>query len=147
MARLKAKKQEKPEKLTDTGQRLYSFSFGDPDPSLTRSRVIGFLVPSHDEYYDLPSPVQGLSETLKSSVHHASALKVKTNLLVANYIDHKLLARADFARFVYDYLVFGNAYLERIKNKLGGAYYLKPAPSKFVRIHKKGGYGFIDKKS
>ncbi len=150
MARVKTAVKAKPKKdenLADTGQRLYSFSFGDPDPSLTRSRVIGFLVPSHDEYYDLPTPVQGLSETLKSSVHHASALKVKTNLLVANYIEHNLLSRADFARFVYDYLVFGNAYFERIKNRLGGAFSLKPAPSKFVRIHKKGGYGFLDKKS
>jgi PBSX family phage portal protein len=133
-------------KLVDKKKRMYSFSFGDPDPSLTRSRVIGFLTPAHDDYYDLPIPVQGITETLNSSVHHSSALKVKRNLVTANFIEHDLLSRADFSRFVYDYLVFGNAYVERIKNRLGGAFALKPAPSKFVRKHKKGGYGFITPK-
>lgn len=132
-------------RLIDKSKRLHSFSFGDPDPSLKRSRTIGFLEPSFDDYYDLTVPVQGISETLLSSVHHASALKVKKNLVVANFIEHKLLSKNDFGRFVYDFLVFGNSYLERKKNKLGGAFSLQPAPSKFVRKHKNGNYGFIKK--
>lgn len=123
--------------------RIRAFAFGDPKPSLTRSNVIGFLTPSFDNYYDLPLSVQGLSETLIASVHHASAIKVKRNLIVANFIEHKLLKRGDFSRFVLDYLVFGNAYMERTKNRLGAAMSLKPAPSKFVRKHKNGNFGFI----
>ena len=136
MARLKDEKE---------GIGVTTFSFGDPEPAMTRSRVIAFLEPSFDDYYDLPVPVQGLAESLNSSVHHASALKVKRNLIVANYIEHDLLKTSDFSRFVNDYLIFGNGYLERIKNRMGGNFQLKPAPSKFVRKHKNGTYGFIKK--
>lgn len=121
------------------------FSFGDPEPSMTRSRVIAFLEPSFDDYYDLPVPVQGLSEILNSNTHHSSALAVKRNLVVANFIDHKLLKQSDFSQFINDFLIFGNAYLERIKNRMGGNFQFKHAPSKFVRKHKKGSYGFIKK--
>ncbi len=131
--------------IKDETKRVHSFSFGDPDPSVKRSKIIGFIEVSFDEYYDLTVPVQGISETLLSSVHHASALKVKKNLVVANFIEHKLLSKYHFGRFVFDFLVFGNAYLERKKNKLGGAFQLKPAPSKFMRRHKNGNYGFIKK--
>ena len=129
--------------VKDKTKRIHAFSFGDPEPSLKKGNIIGFLEPSFDGYYDLPLPMQGLADTLKASVHHGSALKVKRNLIVTNFIDSPLLSRSEFTRFVQDYLVFGNAYLERRNNKLGGALELKPAPSKFVRKHKKGYYGFI----
>lgn len=136
-------KKEGGEKDVSASPKVRAFAFGDPEPSLKRSNVIGFLTPSFDDYYDLPLSVQGLAESLVSSVHHASAIKVKRNLIVANFIEHKHLKRGDFSRFVYDYLVFGNSYMEKTRNKLGGILGLKPAPSKFVRKHKNGNFGFI----
>ena len=48
-------------------------------------------------------------------------------------VEHRLLSRQDFSRFVLDYLVFGNAYLERINNHLGEVVRLKPSPAKYTR--------------
>lgn len=141
MAKVKADKAKT--NVQDETKRIHSFSFGDPEPSLTKGNVIGFIMPSFDGYYDLPLPMQGLADTLKASVHHGSALKVKRNLIVSNFIDSPFLSRSEFTRFVQDYLVFGNGYLERRKNKLGGLFGLKPSPSKFMRKHKKGHFGFI----
>lgn len=132
-----------PAKDRTKNKRIQAFSFGDPDPAHKRSPIIAFFEAAHDDYYDLPMPVQGLAESLNSSVHHASALKVKRNLLVSGFIEHKKLSRADFTRYVFDYLVFGNSYLERRKNRIGGTYDLRPSPAKFMRKHKKGGFGFI----
>lgn len=132
------------DKALQNRETLYSFSFGDPEPSRSGARLVGIMTPSFDGYYDPPTPVQGIAQTLLSSVHHASALRVKTNLLVANFREHKLLSRVDFARFAYEFLVFGNAYLELTKSRLGSPFKLKPAPSKFVRKHRSGSYGFYD---
>lgn len=46
---------------------------------------------------------------------------------------HPLLSQQAFSRFVQDYLVFGNAYLEKRTNRLGGVLALEPALAKFTR--------------
>ena len=121
------------------------FSFGDPDPSMTRRTAIGYLEPSHNDYYDLPVPAQGIAESYQSSPHHASALKLKRNQLVSQFIEHEHLSRGEFSRLALDYLVFGNGYLEEKRTRIGGRLGFKCAMSKFVRKHKNGQFGFIKK--
>ncbi|MGB6230748.1 MAG: phage portal protein [Litorimonas sp.] len=119
------------------------FSFGDPDPSLGDTRLLGYVVPSFAGYYDPPVPFQGIADTLRASVHHASSLKVKRNLLVKTFVPHRLLSRADFSRFAYEFLTFGNGYLERKESMLRTAVRLAPAPAKYMRRHKDGHLGMI----
>jgi len=140
------KAEDSPEGETDgVGAPVQAFSFGNPEPSLTRRTAIGFLEPSHNDYFDPPLPMQGLSESFFASPHHASAIKVKRNQLVSNFIEHEHLKRGQFSRMVLDYLVFGNGYLEDIRSVKGDRIGFKTAPSKFVRIHKNGGFGFLKK--
>lgn len=44
---------------------------------------------------------------------------MKRNILTSTFIPHPLLSQQAFSRFVQDYLVFGNAYLEKRTNRLG----------------------------
>lgn len=58
---------------------------------------------------------------------------MKRNILVSTFIPHKLLSRSAFARWVQDFLVFGNGYLERRDNVLGRPMGLEPALAKYMR--------------
>lgn len=125
---------------TDTQQnktsttRMEAFSFGDPTPVLNKSAILDYIECwKNGKYYNPPISFDGLAKSFRASVHHSSPIYVKRNLLSSTFIPHKLLSRENFARFALDQLVFGNAYLEHIKNRVGGNYGLKPALAKYMR--------------
>ncbi|WP_374558007.1 phage portal protein [Aquitalea pelogenes] len=113
---------------------MQAFTFGDPVPVMDRREILEYLeCVSNGRWYEPPISWEGLARSRHACVHHASALTIKRNLLVKDFIPHRLLSRADFSRWVFDFLVFGNAYLERRKNRLGGVLGLQPALAKYVR--------------
>lgn len=66
-------------------------------------------------------------------MHHSSPIAIKRDILSSTYILHRLLSQQSFARFVQDYLVFGNAYLEKCTNRLGGVLLLEPVLAKYTQ--------------
>jgi capsid portal protein len=113
---------------------VQAFSFGDPVPVLDGNELLGYLecIPM-GKWYAPPMPWEGIARSYRAAVHHSAALQLKRNVLSATYIPHKLLSRAAFTRWVDDFLIFGNGYLERRKNRLGGTLRLEPPLSKYVR--------------
>lgn len=113
---------------------VQAFSFGDPVPVLDGNELLGYLecIPM-GKWYAPPMPWEGIARSYRAAVHHSAALQLKRNVLSATYIPHPLLSRAAFTRWVDDFLIFGNAYLERRKNRLGGTLRLEPPLSKYVR--------------
>lgn len=69
----------------------------------------------------------GLTRTFRAAVHHSSPIQVKRNILISSFIPHKLFIRQVSSRFVQDYLVFGNAYLEKRTKRLGRIILLEQA--------------------
>ena len=113
---------------------VQAFTFGDPTPVMDRREILEYLeCVSNGRWYDPPISWEGLARSRHASVHHGSALTIKRNLLVKDFIPHRLLSRGDFSRLVLDFLIFGNAYLEARKNRLGGVLTLQPALAKYVR--------------
>ncbi|MGL5668201.1 MAG: phage portal protein [Shewanella sp.] len=111
-----------------------AFTFGDPVPVLDRRELLDYLECSRTEnWYEPPISLDGLARTFRAATHHSSAIYVKRNILTSTFIPHKLLSQQAFSRFVLDYLVFGNAYLERRKNRLGGTLSLEPTLAKYTR--------------
>ncbi|KIA78896.1 hypothetical protein QR66_18935 [Chromobacterium piscinae] len=111
-----------------------AFSFGEPVPVLDRRELMDYLqCVDNGRWYEPPVSWDGLARSLRANVHHASALTVKRNVLVSTYKPHRLLSRSAFSAWLMDYLVFGNAYLQAISNRLGGVMELKPARAKYVR--------------
>lgn len=126
------------------GRTPMAFTFGDPTPVLDGRDLVGlFHAAFNGRYYDPPVSFDGLAKALHSSVHHESALEVKKNIIMSCYKGHPLLPRQDFARLVMDYLIFGNAFLERIENRMGGTLSLKPALAKYTRAMKGGRFLFL----
>ena len=113
---------------------IEAFTFGDPTPVLDRREVFDYIqCLDNGRWYDTPLSFDGLAKTFRSSPHHASCIFVKRNLLVGSFIPHPLLGRGEFAKLVLDYLIFGNAYLERVDSIGGKALGLRHALARYVR--------------
>lgn len=111
-----------------------AFTFGDPVPVLDRRELLDYVeCVRMDKWYEPPISFDGLARTFRATVHHSSPLYVKRNILTSTFKPHRLLSQQSFSRFVQDYLVFGNAYLELRTNRLGGPMELKPSLAKYTR--------------
>lgn len=111
-----------------------AFSFGDPIPVLDRRELMDYLeCVQMDRWFEPPISFDGLARSFRSAVHHSSPLSVKRNILTSTFIPHKLLSQQKFSRFVLDFLVFGNAYLERRVSRLGQTLSLENSLAKYTR--------------
>lgn len=121
---------------TDNNQAasLQAFSFGDPEPVLSRSTMMDMLECWHNHrWYEPPISLDGLARAFRASPHHSSAIILKRNMLAASLMPNAMLSRRDFAGMVQDYLVLGNAYAQCVRNRLGGVMRIDHALAKYVR--------------
>lgn len=93
-----------------------------------------------DGYYEPPISLEGLAKTLRANAMHSSAIYAKRNMLSAAVELSDKLSRSDFNRFLFDYGVFGNANLIKVKDRLGSTNVLKHAPSLYMRRQEKEGF-------
>lgn len=111
-----------------------AFSFGEPIPVLDRREILDYAeCLSNGKWFEPPISWEGLARSWRASVHHASAISVKCNILFSTFKPHPLLSRSDFAKLVTDYLVFGNLYAQVVKNRLGTIMKIDHSPAKFTR--------------
>lgn len=114
--------------------RAEAFTFGDPVPVLDRRELLDYLECAQlGKWYEPPLSLDGLARSFRAAVHHSSPIYVKRNILVSSYRPHPWLPRSVFARWVLEYLIFGNGYLERRFNRLGKVMALDAPLAKFVR--------------
>lgn len=117
-----------------TATRTEVFSFGDPVPVLDRREFLDYLecVPC-GKWYEPPVSLSGLALTFRAAVHHSSPIYVKRNILLKCFKPNRLLSKAAFSAFALDFLVFGNAYLQRKRAISGRALTLEHVLAKYVR--------------
>ena len=111
-----------------------AFAFGDPIPVMDRRDIMGYMnVWKNKEFYEPPVSFEGLAKSLRASVYHGSSIDFKVNKLTAHYIPHRLFPRSQFRPWAKDFVVFGNAYTECQKNRLGGLLNIRRSPTKQTR--------------
>jgi PBSX family phage portal protein len=114
--------------------KVEAFTFGEPVPVLDGRDILDcsecWL---NGRWYEPPISFTGLAKASRASTHHSSALFFKRNMLAKSFIPHRLLSREAFGVFALDFLVFGNAYLERRRSRLGTPVTLQPALGKYMR--------------
>ncbi|SMC24155.1 phage portal protein, PBSX family [Andreprevotia lacus DSM 23236] len=116
------------------GGGLEMFTFGDPEAVLDRRGILDYLeCMSNGRWYEPPLSLDGLAKSFRATPHHSSPIYVKRNVLVSSYIPHPLLPRGEFARAALDYIVFGNAYLERRRAVTGRTISMKCSLAKYTR--------------
>ncbi|WP_046059687.1 phage portal protein [Paracidovorax citrulli] len=115
-------------------QRAEAFTFGDPVPVLDGRELLDYIECwRNGKWYEPPMSWDGLARAFRSSTHHESALRFKAAILTSTFEPHRLLSRDTFQRFALDFLIFGNAYLERTPNMLGRDLGLKHTLAKCTR--------------
>ena len=122
------------ETATAEQARLETFTFGDPTPVTSLRDVIyeGVWMSPH-EWYEPPVPFSILAQSYRATAHHGSAIQVKRNILASTFVPHPLLNRQTFRAIALDYLTFGNAYLERMRSRMGRAMPYRRLAAKYTR--------------
>ncbi len=111
-----------------------AFSFGDPEPVLDARMLFEYgYCPVMGQWYEPPYDIYAVSRLFRATSHHTSSIITKVNILTSAYIPHKLLDRQQFKALVHNYLVFRNAYLHIVRNRLGGILSLSSRPAIVMR--------------
>lgn len=112
-----------------------AYHFGEPESVLDRSQIFDlFQVMRGALWYDPPISQLGLGKAYRMAPHHQSCVLLKRNLLAASFIPSHWLTRKEFSAWALDYIIFGNAYFERIDNVLGSPMELKRSPAAWTRV-------------
>jgi len=124
--------------LSGQGTRLatgvQAFTFGDPEPVLDSREVWDYVECwLNGHWYETPIPWDALSRCLRANAQHGSAAFFKRNMLASTFVPHALLGREAFNAFALDFIVFGNAYLERIDARSGRPLALRHGLAKYMR--------------
>lgn len=133
------------EKLNEKKGLSFSFDLGDPIPILDKSDFLGYFECfQFEKWLEPPVKFTDISRLLYASSHHQSALEVKKNVLLSTIKIEKEIISADvLEQFIYDFLVFGNAYLQFIKNRFKENLKAVCPLAKFVRTNLNNEYYFI----
>lgn len=119
---------------TADAPKMEAFTFGEPSPVLDRRDILDYVeCISNGKWYEPPVSFTGLAKSLRAAVHHSSPIYVKRNILASTFVPHPLLSQQDFSRFVLDFLVFGNAFLEKRMSATGRVMKLETSPAKYTR--------------
>lgn len=116
--------------------RTQAFSFGDPIPVLDRAEILNYFesVVMYEKYYQPPINPSYLAKALGASPHHQSAITVKKNILLSTCQTSPLLPRTQLEKLVQDYLIFGNAFVEKVENTRGQVVQLNVPLAKYMRV-------------
>lgn len=110
------------------------FSFGDPVSMLDSREILDYIECwSNGRWYEMPVSPDGLARSLRVNVHHSSAIYAKRNILASTFIPHPKFPLDTFNRVALDFLIFGNAYLEKKTNWLGELLSLRHSLAKYTR--------------
>ncbi|KAA9020724.1 phage portal protein [Sphingobium limneticum] len=115
-------------------EAVEAFTFGDPEPVLSRATMLDMLECWHNQrWYEPPVSLDGLARAFRASPHHSSAIILKRNMLAASLEPTAWMSRKAFAGLVQDYLVMGNAYVQEVRNRLGDVMRLDHCLAKYTR--------------
>lgn len=119
---------------TSPSSGIEAFTFGDPEP-IDRASLLDYsTITNNGRWYEPPVSLRGLANMARVAPHHASAMFVKRNLLVATFVETPYLSTHEFAAFATDYVTFFNAYLERVFALSGRLLSLKRCPAMQTRV-------------
>ncbi len=107
---------------TTGGQsRAIAFSFGEPESVMTGelSQYLGVYLQDNGQYYQTPVPLTGLARLLRANAYHWPMLEFKVNKLLRGFMGSTALDRITMRKAATDYMVFANAYLQRLYNMFG----------------------------
>lgn len=132
-----------PATLDAPGGGAVAFTFGDPESVLDRREIFDLFEVAHNgRWYEPPISLAGLGRAYRMAPHHQSAILLKRNLLTASFVPSAVFPKAEFARWALDWLIMGNAYLERVRSLGGRTAALRCSLAAYTRVGRKEGQFF-----
>ena len=115
--------------------KAFTFELGEPEPVIGgRSALLEYAECLEcGDWYEPPVSLAALARLLRVGAHHESALRFKVNVLASTFIPSQWLSAEAFRAFALDFIVLGNSYLERRRNRLGELLELRHALGKYTR--------------
>ena len=115
--------------------QAFTFELGEPEPVIGgRSALLEYAECLEcGDWYEPPVSLAALARLLRVGAHHESALRFKVNVLASTFIPSQWLSAEAFRAFALDFIVLGNGYLERRRNRLGDLLELRHALGKYTR--------------
>ena len=111
-----------------------AFTFGEPEAVMDRREILDYVECwLNGNWYETPISFDGLARSLRAATHHGSAVHFKAQVVASTFRPHPLLSRATVHKLALDFITFGNGYLERVSNRLGGTLELRHALAKYMR--------------
>ena len=123
-----------------TPAKSQAFTFGEPEAVLEKRELFDLFEVYHNGKWFEPSiPRVALGKTYRMIPHHQSAILLKRNLLAGAFVPSRWLSRQEFSAWALDWLIFGDAYLERIDNMGGRPMELRRSLAAFTRVGRNPG--------
>lgn len=88
---------------------------------------------NNGKYFEPPVSWLDVEKLLRQGVHHASALQAKLNILKVTFEPTQWLSRSEFEKLAFNFLVFGNGYLEVQRNRFGEMLFMKSRLALYMR--------------
>ncbi len=128
--------------LNASKNAVSAYSFGDPESVIGTSLTdyLGVFLQDNGQFYQPPVSFRGLAQTLRANPHHGAIAYFKRNMLLRFFIASALLGHEDFKRIAFDFVVFGNAFLQVVRTVLGMPVKLIHLPALNMRRRKDGTY-------
>ena len=118
--------------------KVQAFTFGDAEPVMNGRDLSQFYETwLCGNYYEPHISMNALAKSFKAMPYLSTAVFYKKNQLVSSFTPNKLISSSEFERIAFDYLVFGNGYLQRIDNRLNEPHHYDGLMAKYTRRMKK----------
>ena len=123
--------------------KVQAFSFGDPESVLASNmgEYLGVFATDDGRIYTPPVSRTGLARMLRANAHHGTIPRFKRNLLLRDFLPSSGCSAETMGRAALDFMVFGEAYLQRLRNMIGQVLELRHLPA--INMRRKVGGGFV----
>lgn len=119
------------------------FSFGAPESVLASNmgEYLGVFASDDGRIYTPPVSRTGLAKLLRANAHHGTIPRFKRNLLLRDFRESAGCTAQTMGRAALDFMVFGEAYFQRLSNVIGQVLELRHLPA--INMRRKVGGGFV----
>ena len=119
------------------------FSFGAPESVLASNmgEYLGVFASDDGRIYKPPVSRTGLAKLLRANAHHGTIPRFKRNLLLRDFRASAGCSTQTMGRAALDFMVFGEAYFQRLRNIIGQVLELRHLPA--INMRRKVGGGFV----
>jgi len=110
---------------------IEAFSFGDPEPVLNGrlTDYVGVWLLDNGSYYSPPVSLSGLAGLRGANAYHGPLLEFKANMILRAFNSTRCVPLSEMHAFTTDFVIFMNAYFQKVRNYLGEVIFLKHLPA------------------